>query len=378
MNTIKFFKHGVFILLSVTLLCPSAQARVILGVSAGQSGLSDDLAKSIQAKNKQSTAILFTLGYQLTPPWSVNVRYGVLVNEPVKNGQNIKLTTGAILHRYDFLPTSRWDVYGMMGVSYNEQSVSGQITTGTALPAKKELQRVSPVGGLGVGYHVTPRQSIGVEAVAYTKDTWAAALEYRHRFPNKTIENDLDWKSFEQKFSRAPAQVSEKVAAAEAVASAVASEPEPIEALENVNVAEVSGSEGFDGKDVDEPKTVNQKPEGKPYESRVFMGAFTTDDSGLSEALKSSLNDFASKIKSDQRGIKSITVNGYTDASGPANKNVAISTQRAESVEVYLGDLFPNVPISSWGWGEANPVFDNLTAENRALNRRVEVIVNFK
>lgn len=201
MNQVKTLKPFSVLLICVAVLCPSAQARVILGVSGGQSGLSDDLATSIQAKDKQSGAQFVTLGYQLTPPWSVNVRYGVLMDETISNGQQLKLSTGAIIHRYDVLPTSRWDVYGMMGVSYNEQSVSGQIT-GMPLPAKKELKRVSPMGGVGVGYHVTPRQSVGVEAVIYTQDTWAGTLEYRYRFPNKIIENAPDWQAFEQQFTQ--------------------------------------------------------------------------------------------------------------------------------------------------------------------------------
>lgn len=226
MNQVKALKHVGVILMCVAVLCPSAQARVILGVSGGQSGLSGDLAKSIQAKDKQSGAGFVTLGYQLTPPWSVNVRYGVLMDEAISNGQNLKLTTGAIIHRYDFLPTSRWDAYGMMGVSYNEQSVSGQIT-GAPLPAKKELKRVSPVGGFGVGYHVTPRQSFGVEAVVYTKDTWAGTLEYRYRFPNKTIENAPDWQAFEQQFERGASQAKQaKLDEAIELTDTIASETE--------------------------------------------------------------------------------------------------------------------------------------------------------
>lgn len=225
MNQVKFSQHCVLIILSATLLCPSAQARVILGVSGGQSGLSSDLARSVQAKDKQSKAGFVTLGYQLTPPWSVNVRYGVLMDETIANGQTVKLTTGAILHRYDFLPASRWDVYGMVGVSYNEQRVSGKVS-GAPLSGKKVLKRISPVGGFGVGYHMTPRQSLGVEAVMYTKDTWAGILEYRYRFPNQTIENAPDWQVFAQKFERKNIdhQAKTKLKEASSLVDSVASE----------------------------------------------------------------------------------------------------------------------------------------------------------
>lgn len=65
-------------------------------------------------------------------------------------------------------------------------------------------------------------------------------------------------------------------------------------------------------------------------------------------------------------------VAGYTDSSGAEAYNQALSERRANAVRDYLiangvsGDEFTAV-----GYGEANPVADNATAEGRAANRRV-------
>jgi chemotaxis protein MotB len=77
-----------------------------------------------------------------------------------------------------------------------------------------------------------------------------------------------------------------------------------------------------------------------------------------------------------------ITIGGYTDnmpigpqlqAEGIAN-NTDLSTKRAQSVASYLTShgVNPNL-VSSQGYGEANPVVSNTTAEGRARNRRVDL-----
>ena len=77
-----------------------------------------------------------------------------------------------------------------------------------------------------------------------------------------------------------------------------------------------------------------------------------------------------------------IAIGGYTDntpvgpqlqAQGTAN-NMDLSTKRAQSVASYLVShgVNPNL-VSAQGFGEANPVVSNTTAEGRARNRRVDM-----
>ena len=70
-------------------------------------------------------------------------------------------------------------------------------------------------------------------------------------------------------------------------------------------------------------------------------------------------------------------IEGHTDAVGPASYNRELGEKRAMAVRDYLHDdlgiaLSRIEVISS---GEAQPVTDNKTRENRAENRRVVIKV---
>lgn len=71
-----------------------------------------------------------------------------------------------------------------------------------------------------------------------------------------------------------------------------------------------------------------------------------------------------------------VNIVGYTDSSGPAEYNLALSEKRAQAIANVLADrgINPNRMAVS-GEGESNPIASNKTAEGRAENRRVEVTV---
>jgi len=69
-----------------------------------------------------------------------------------------------------------------------------------------------------------------------------------------------------------------------------------------------------------------------------------------------------------------LEVAGHTDAQGPAEFNLYLSQQRAESVRDYLvGKGLDEENLSARGYGEAEPVTDNASVAGRAKNRRVEL-----
>ena len=69
-----------------------------------------------------------------------------------------------------------------------------------------------------------------------------------------------------------------------------------------------------------------------------------------------------------------IVVSGHTDSKGSVDYNQALSERRADSVAEYLLDQGVVVArLETIGFGEANPIADNATAEGRSLNRRVEL-----
>ena len=74
-----------------------------------------------------------------------------------------------------------------------------------------------------------------------------------------------------------------------------------------------------------------------------------------------------------------VRVAGYTDSLGNANYNMDLSERRAHAVaERLVKDGVPAANVSYIGYGAANPVATNKTAEGRAQNRRVELEITNK
>jgi outer membrane protein OmpA-like peptidoglycan-associated protein len=74
---------------------------------------------------------------------------------------------------------------------------------------------------------------------------------------------------------------------------------------------------------------------------------------------------------------KNVVVQGYTDSRGSLSKNMNLSQRRAEGVRSYLVSRgFPSEKISAEGKGPDRPVADNTSAEGRANNRRVEIVIS--
>jgi outer membrane protein OmpA-like peptidoglycan-associated protein len=69
-----------------------------------------------------------------------------------------------------------------------------------------------------------------------------------------------------------------------------------------------------------------------------------------------------------------LTVKGYTDSTGSAQRNRTLSQERAAAVKNQLvAGGIPSNTISVVGMGPDAPIGDNKTAEGRSQNRRVEI-----
>lgn len=71
-----------------------------------------------------------------------------------------------------------------------------------------------------------------------------------------------------------------------------------------------------------------------------------------------------------------VQIEGHTDSVGSAAYNQTLSENRAQSVRSYLiqRGVVSN-RIEALGYGLTRPIADNATAEGRAQNRRVEVLI---
>ena len=68
-----------------------------------------------------------------------------------------------------------------------------------------------------------------------------------------------------------------------------------------------------------------------------------------------------------------IEISGHTDDKGSDEYNRKLSDNRAKSVLTYLANKgIDSSRLTSIGFGESQPVIENINDENRAVNRRVE------
>lgn len=71
-----------------------------------------------------------------------------------------------------------------------------------------------------------------------------------------------------------------------------------------------------------------------------------------------------------------ILIEGHTDSTGGEEHNRDLSISRAQSVATTLsGDQVNATRFTIMGYGEAQPIADNGTAEGRQANRRVEIAI---
>jgi len=91
----------------------------------------------------------------------------------------------------------------------------------------------------------------------------------------------------------------------------------------------------------------------------------------LDRRSNSVLNEIAAAMKSN--GRMRVRIEGHTDSEGPAERNLKLSTNRANSVKRYLmARGIPRNRLEAIGYGEDRPIDENDTPEGRATNRRVE------
>jgi outer membrane protein OmpA-like peptidoglycan-associated protein len=101
---------------------------------------------------------------------------------------------------------------------------------------------------------------------------------------------------------------------------------------------------------------------------------FASNKDALLPAAQERLGQVADALKTQDD--HKIVVEGHTDSQGSAASNQGLSERRAQSVVSFL--ISRGVPadqVRAQGLGPSRPIADNTSAEGRANNRRVEIIV---
>jgi outer membrane protein OmpA-like peptidoglycan-associated protein len=112
----------------------------------------------------------------------------------------------------------------------------------------------------------------------------------------------------------------------------------------------------------------------KPAGDATVLFKFNSDK--LSDEAKQQLDQLASgRVGSMKRYF--IAIQGFTDKIGSAAHNLDLSRRRAAAVQTYLvaQHSIPVYRIQIVGLGKEKPINDEKTRDDRAKNRRVEVIV---
>jgi OOP family OmpA-OmpF porin len=128
-------------------------------------------------------------------------------------------------------------------------------------------------------------------------------------------------------------------------------------------------------KGVDQANLVGQELDNidnfKPVKSGTVL--FKVNRYNLTDEDKEQLDAFAHTTDGLKRYV--IQVQGFTDATGSKQYNLALSQRRADAVVRYLTlhDKIPLIWVRYLGYGEDMPASDNNSTEGRQQNRRVVV-----
>ena len=101
---------------------------------------------------------------------------------------------------------------------------------------------------------------------------------------------------------------------------------------------------------------------------------FASNESALLPAAQNKLNEVAEALLTTKE--RKLIVEGHTDSQGSTSHNQILSQKRADAVRSYIISRgYPSDLIQAYGIGEDRSIANNNSAEGRANNRRVEIIV---
>ena len=101
---------------------------------------------------------------------------------------------------------------------------------------------------------------------------------------------------------------------------------------------------------------------------------FALDSAAVRSDLRRDLGVVAGNLQAYPNST--ISIEGHTDNTGPANYNRILSQRRANAVaDILVNNGVTPARLYAVGRGENEPVASNLSATGRAQNRRVEIVI---
>ncbi len=114
----------------------------------------------------------------------------------------------------------------------------------------------------------------------------------------------------------------------------------------------------------------------KGCQAAVNLGInFESNSATITADSMAKIKKFATYLKSLPEDMF-VVIEGYTDSSGDAKKNRALSSRRAFAVrKALINEGVAKRAVRAYGRGSQNPIADNDTVEGRAKNRRIEATI---
>jgi OOP family OmpA-OmpF porin len=219
------------------------------------------------------------------------------------------------------------------------------------------MNRASLVIGLAASLAAT----VGCASKNYVKQETTPIINKTNELDDLTAQNSKAIKDVDARAQAGIQDVNTRAAAADQKAQAAGQQAAQAQQLADNAVHRVDALTNAVA-NLDQYKVVS--------ETAVHFGF---DKDFLTKQAQEELDKLATTVPNTKGYI--ITVEGGTDATGPADYNYELSERRANSVIQYLGSKY-NIPphkIYLIGLGKDKPVEDNKTRDGRAANRRVNI-----
>jgi len=111
-----------------------------------------------------------------------------------------------------------------------------------------------------------------------------------------------------------------------------------------------------------------------PNKSKILDIHFQLNSDKVTSDSRATIREFVEYF--NNKNFSKVIIKGYTDSTGDFDKNMALSQRRADAVkDIMIQYGIDSDKIVAIGKGSLSPIASDDTEEGRALNRRIEIIV---